>query len=131
MPRFSTPCRSVATFSIPIDDGGVPGGIVVDGRDAARDQQEIAVQFIPAMPSFFSTVGKGLLEGRSFTDAEAGNPDAPVAIVNQALVWRLWPDGGAVGRRAGVVNGRNTTWLNVVVKSRRPCQVCSPAGRWW
>lgn len=45
------------------------------------------------------TMGLRLLRGRTFTDTEALAPGAPrVAIVNEALARRLWPDGDALGQ---------------------------------
>ncbi len=44
-------------------------------------------------------MGLGLLQGRTFTEAESLRPGAPrVAIVNEALARRLWPDGDALGQ---------------------------------
>ncbi len=44
-------------------------------------------------------MGLRLLQGRPFTEAEALKPGAPrVAIVNEALARRLWPDGDALGQ---------------------------------
>ncbi|MBI2510422.1 MAG: ABC transporter permease [Opitutae bacterium] len=49
---------------------------------------------------YFATLGIPLLRGRAFTAAEtegAGTP--PVAIVDEALARKLWPDGDALGQR--------------------------------
>ncbi len=49
---------------------------------------------------YFRTLGIPVLEGRDFTTAEADQPGAPlVAIVDEKLAKRLFPDGGALGRR--------------------------------
>jgi putative ABC transport system permease protein len=49
-------------------------------------------------PAYFDTLGIPLRAGRAFvvTDDVASQP---VAVVNQALARRLWPEGGAIGRR--------------------------------
>jgi predicted permease len=49
---------------------------------------------------YFATVGLPVLRGRAFTDAEAtqaGGP--PVAIIDEDLAKKLWPDGDALGQR--------------------------------
>jgi len=49
---------------------------------------------------YFATVGLPLLRGRAFTEAEAtqaGGP--PVAIIDEDLARKLWPDGDALGQR--------------------------------
>jgi|HubBroStandDraft_1064217.scaffolds.fasta_scaffold02173_4 putative ABC transport system permease protein len=53
------------------------------------------------LPGYFATMRAKLIEGRLFTaqdDGRAGN----LAIVNQTMARRLWPNGGAVGQRVDV-----------------------------
>jgi len=48
---------------------------------------------------YFEAMGLRILRGRAFTDVEARQAGAPrVAIVNDVLARRLWPDGDAVGQ---------------------------------
>jgi putative ABC transport system permease protein len=47
---------------------------------------------------YFETVGIGLVEGRLLTPADE-HQAAAVAVVNEAMVRRYWPSGGAIGRR--------------------------------
>jgi len=48
---------------------------------------------------YFSTVGLPMLRGRAFTEAEATRPGPKVAIIDEALARKLWPDGDALGQR--------------------------------
>ncbi len=49
---------------------------------------------------YFATVGLPLLRGRAFTTAEATQPGGPpVAIIDEVLAKKLWPDGNALGQR--------------------------------
>jgi predicted permease len=49
---------------------------------------------------YFATMGIPILRGRAFTVAEATQPNAPaVAIIDEALAKKLWPDGDALGQR--------------------------------
>jgi len=49
---------------------------------------------------YFATVGVPLLRGRAFTVAEATQPGGPaVAIIDEALAKKLWPEGNALGQR--------------------------------
>jgi putative ABC transport system permease protein len=48
---------------------------------------------------YFSTVGLPLVRGRAFTEAEATRPGPKVAIIDEALAKKLWPDGDALGQR--------------------------------
>jgi predicted permease len=48
--------------------------------------------------NYFSTMGIRLIAGRDFT-AQENEDAAPVAIVNETLARRFWPDQSAVGKR--------------------------------
>ena len=49
---------------------------------------------------YFRTVGLPVSRGRGFTEAEATRADGPVvAIVDEVLAKKLWPDGDALGQR--------------------------------
>ena len=49
---------------------------------------------------YFSATGLPLLRGRSFTEAEATQSNAPaVAIIDEVLAKKLWPEGDALGQR--------------------------------
>jgi predicted permease len=49
---------------------------------------------------YFSTVGLSILRGRPFNAAEATQPDGPlVAIIDEVLAKKLWPDADALGQR--------------------------------
>ena len=49
---------------------------------------------------YFKTVGVRLLRGRTFTVAEAMHQTSPaVAIIDEVLAKKLWPDGDALGQR--------------------------------
>jgi putative ABC transport system permease protein len=47
-------------------------------------------------PDYFRAMGMQMQRGRAFTNADRAGSE-PVAIVNEELARRLWPDGGAVG----------------------------------
>jgi hypothetical protein len=104
---------ATATSAIPADDGGAPVRVVGDGRPVAPGE-EIGAQMIATQPALFDTLGIRLTDGRTFSEREAEDPRADVAIVNRRLAGRLWPGGDALGRRLGLVDGRGTTWLTVV-----------------
>ena len=56
---------------------------------------------------YFSTVGLPVLRGRAFTEAEATRPGPKVAIIDEPLAKKLWPDGDALGQRIQYA-GENT-----------------------
>jgi predicted permease len=48
---------------------------------------------------YFSTVGLSVVRGRAFTEAEATQPGPRVAVIDEVLAKKLWPDGDALGQR--------------------------------
>jgi predicted permease len=48
---------------------------------------------------YFSTVGVPVIRGRAFTEAEATEPGPKVAIIDEVLAKKLWPEGDALGQR--------------------------------
>jgi putative ABC transport system permease protein len=62
-------------------------------------------------PDYFRTMNIALLRGRGFTDADRdGAPD--VAIVDEALAKRFWPNEDPIGKRIG--HPWDSPWLTVV-----------------
>jgi predicted permease len=53
---------------------------------------------------YFSTVGLPVIRGRAFTEAEATQPGPKVAIIDEVLAKKLWPDGDALGQRIQYAN---------------------------
>lgn len=58
---------------------------------------------------YFSTVGLPVLRGRAFTEAEATRPGPKVAVIDETLAKKLWPDGDALGQRVQYVEENTPT----------------------
>jgi hypothetical protein len=102
-----------ATTAIPIDDGGSPQRVTIEGRTMSPDE-EIGASGIFITPGFFPTIGLRPLEGRLFTSAETENPAADAVIVNRSFAREFWSEGAAVGKRLGLQTGRDRRWLQIV-----------------
>lgn len=62
---------------------------------------------------YFSAVGLSILRGRSFTAAEATQPEGPlVAIIDDVLAKKLWPEGDALGQRIQFATDANAKTEN-------------------
>ena len=48
---------------------------------------------------YFSTVGLPVVRGRAFTESETTQPGPKVAVIDEVLAKKLWPDGDALGQR--------------------------------
>jgi putative ABC transport system permease protein len=103
---------AAVTTSIPGDDGGAERRLVIDGRTSQED--EVNVQSIGISPALFETIGLPLIAGRTFTEQENEDPDADVALINQRLAQRLWPNNSPLDRRIGFRAGDHVLWLRVV-----------------
>ena len=93
----------------------VPFGLVTINRPVQRAGAKTAPDSHPATAAeglafnvrwssvgadYFTTMGLPLLRGRAFTKTEAEVADSPpVAIVDEVLAKKLWPDGDALGQR--------------------------------
>jgi predicted permease len=70
--------------------------------------------FLAVTPGYFTALGTRLLEGRAFEARDAAGT-APAAIVNASLARRVFPQGGAVGRRLRLVNPEHgNEWRTIV-----------------
>jgi predicted permease len=91
--------RATTSAMLPVGGGGLGlGGFHVPGRnppERGRDSWEADWNVVS--PGYFQVLRTPLVAGRDFSDADrAGAPD--VAIINETLAARVWPEGGAVGR---------------------------------
>jgi putative ABC transport system permease protein len=65
--------------------------------------QHLAVGYNEVGPAYFATIRTPILAGREFDDRDTIH-SAPVAIVNQTMASRLWPDGRVIGSTVIVEN---------------------------
>jgi putative ABC transport system permease protein len=78
----------------------------------AGDSRSHMAKIQTVSPRYFATMKIRILQGRGFTeDDRYGSP--PVAIVNETLARRFWPNGDVVGRRLNV-GPRRPEWCEVV-----------------
>ena len=74
--------------------------IAPDAKPAtAADGLAFDVSWNSVGADFFSTVGLPVVRGRAFNEAEATQPGPKVAIIDEALAKKLWPEGDALGQR--------------------------------
>src|SRR5256714_1052031 len=90
-------------FGITSSDKNVQRAGINPGPDARPSTAAEGLAFKAAWNSvganYFSTVGLPVLRGRTFTEAEATQPGPSVAIIDEPLAKKLWPDGDALGQR--------------------------------
>jgi predicted permease len=86
-------------FSIPLGYYGDGTSISVEGQERQpADKHAPGAGYNCVSPDYFATMRMKILHGRAFTDADTITSER-VAIVNQVMAARLWPNQDAVGRR--------------------------------
>ena len=75
--------------------GGRAYRLFADGVDLGPNGTY--VPFNAITPQYFDTLGVRLIDGRAFTGFDTADA-RPVAIVNDVMARRFWPEGGAIGR---------------------------------
>ncbi len=107
--------RSVALAStVPMStDGGGAAAIVPEGYRLPQGQASIQVLDARVTEGYFDTMGIPIVSGRGFTEQDReGAPQ--VAVLNQHLADKLWPDADPIGRRFQLVEGTDRPWVEVV-----------------
>ena len=72
---------------------------------------------------YFSTVGLPVTRGRGFTEAEATQPGPKVAIIDEVLAKKLWPDGDAVGQRIQYADQKGGTSADVNSEEKESMEI--------
>jgi predicted permease len=113
-----------ALRSIPgVRAAGLTSNIALSGRTspatvsaADRRQQPGEAPVLPSVvivsPGYFEAMGTPLLRGRYFAESDRERSQ-PVAIVDERLAARLWPDGDAIGK--GLYRGESPLYTVVGV----------------
>jgi putative ABC transport system permease protein len=83
---------------------------------SASGQDKLSVDVLRVAPGYFETMGIPLLRGRDLTTRENEQSRA-VAIVNEALARRLWPNQDPIGRKIGGGGEKVNTEIIGVVKT--------------
>lgn len=104
--------KVATTLSLPLFDVlDSIESIFVEGADPIRSGSELKAKVCAATPTFFSTVGITLREGRGFPH-DWRKSDPLVAVVSASTARILWPDGTALGKRLRI--GDKAEWYEIV-----------------
>lgn len=87
-------------FGVPMGSTNIAsaGAITVEGQPLRKGELPPSMFFNSITPTYFETMRVPMLHGRQFTDFD--NQNAPqVAVINQAMADRFWPNQTAIGKR--------------------------------
>ena len=96
-------------FSVPMGSYSSGDAVTIEGHPTPAGQPPPVIMENFVDPAYFQTMKIPLLRGRSFTDFD-GQPAPHVAIVNQTMADRFWPNEDPTGRRFQT----ESTWWQVV-----------------
>jgi predicted permease len=85
-------------FCVPLGMPSPEGPIYIENHPLPPNQQPPEVSFDGIDPAYFETMRVPLLEGRNFSDSD-NETAPPVAIVNQMMAKRFWPNEDPIGKR--------------------------------
>jgi putative ABC transport system permease protein len=103
---------ATASNNIPLSNGGSGGSVIVEGHPVPPGEEE-DIFYAAVTPHWFKTLDVPILRGRDFTDAE-GQDSSGVAIINQTMADKLWPNEDPLGRRFRMTGDTAAPWFSVI-----------------
>ncbi len=110
-------------FSIPLGYYGDGSSVYPEGQAVTPGKRAPGAGINCVSPDYFSTMRMNIIKGRAFTDADTSTSQR-VAIVNETMAERLWPNQEALGQRFSTEGsggpfksesqGASRSWVTVV-----------------
>lgn len=96
---------------IPLGGSNTGRDFIIEGQPAPRPEDAPIFWRRVIDPDYFRVMKIRLIRGREFAAGDAGSPR--VAIINETMANRFWPDTDPIGKRFGT--GRTAqSWLTVI-----------------
>jgi putative ABC transport system permease protein len=98
----------------PLHVGNPQDNIIAEGREPRGNEPTLVANIRYVTPGYFDALGTPIMSGRGFTDTDG--PSAPtVAIVDESLGHRYWPNENPIGKRIrhGGDPARNR-WMTII-----------------
>ena len=93
---------------IPLGGSNTGRNFIIEGQPAPRPEDAPIFWRRVIDPDYFRVMKIRLVRGRTFTSQDAASPR--IAIINEAMARRFWPNTDPVGKRFGT----GQSWLTVV-----------------
>ena len=102
-----------ASTIIPLNPGDNDSNFLIEGRPIPQDRTETPIAWYRQVTAgYFEAIGMRMVHGRAFT-REDQEGAMPVAIVNETLARRHWPDSDPIGQRVSF-DGSEGPWASIV-----------------
>ncbi len=92
---------------IPLSDDDYVLGFVIDGRPPLPPGSSQSTNYYAVSADYFKAMGIPLLRGRVFTDQDTKDTTR-VAVINETMAKKFFPDEDPIGKRIHVTNGPTT-----------------------
>ncbi len=113
----STPSVTSAALSMSVplngDMGSMQGGIQIEGQPVHPGEPAPQTDFRVVSADYFRVLGVPVLSGRAFTDRDTSQAP-PVAVVNDLMARRYWPNENPIGHRISIEHATNKAWITIV-----------------
>ena len=104
--------RVGAVSQPPLVPGNHQNNVIAEGREPRGNEPTLVGNIRYVTPGYFDAVGTRILHGRGFSDADHSSAP-PVAIVDESLVRKYWPDEDPLGKRIRH-GGQRDHWITIV-----------------
>ncbi len=108
------------TIPAVLSAGAASAGPLFGGRETAEfgadghpEHEALAARWLNMDAEYFHTLGIPLRKGRTFADSDHGGAP-PVAIINETMAHRLWPEADPIGQRVRAARGPTREVVGVV-----------------
>jgi putative ABC transport system permease protein len=108
---------ATASNQIPLGGGGSGGQVEIEGKPIANRADAPFVRWTGVTNRWFGTLGVPLVSGRPLDETEARTKSS-VAVINESMAKKFWPDTDPLGRRFKLVDDTTKGWFTVVGVSR-------------
>jgi putative ABC transport system permease protein len=99
---------------LPLEGQDTTGYPIIPGRGAnSQAEMDVVVGHHPIAPGYFAAMGIPVLRGREFTERDTASAP-PVAIINDAMAKRFWPNEDAIGKTFTLFGDAPTEIVGVV-----------------
>jgi predicted permease len=105
--------RAAIGWSLPVWGFSSSSNYAVEGQPDPPRGQAPLTYVNGVTPTYFETLGVPLVRGRAFTRADTTNAPA-VAIINETMAQRLWPNENPIGKRIGNFEPDDRDWIEIV-----------------
>jgi putative ABC transport system permease protein len=115
-------------YSVPMGNYGDGATVTIEGHPTPPGQSPPLVPFNTVDSGYFITLKISLSRGRIFTDSD-NESSVRVAIINQTMAQRFWPNEDPIGKRFAMGQTGNTLWQVVGVAQNGKYQFLGEDGR--